>query len=272
MKQALYLIFIFKVGFGSAQSLDQTVSFADNLYENQAFESAVEAYKRVLFFDTSGLYNNVIFPKIADCSYITKKYEEAASYYELSYFTTENDTLRNNYLLKKVSCYLIMQQYDYAQIELFNLTDNINDDQKRESNQLEAIMLFAKNDFEESEKKFKSLSKDSTIVDNLFRKNEKVSKISPRKARIMSIILPGLGQIYVGDYKNGINSFLLTAGLFTLGVRSALVNGPLDAIISTIPWFQRYYQGGFNKAEIIAKAKIQEKRYKIYNELLDQIE
>ena len=86
------------------------------------------------------------------------------------------------------------------------------------------------------------------------------------------MIMPGLGQIYVGDIKNGLNSFILSAGLFALGLRSAYINNPLDAAISVLPWFQRYYQGGFKKAELIAIAKIQEKRYKIYNQLLDEVE
>jgi hypothetical protein len=51
-----------------------------------------------------------------------------------------------------------------------------------------------------------------------------------------------------------------------------LINNPLDAAIATLPWFQRYYQGGYKKAELIATAKIQEKRYKIYNQLLDEVE
>ena len=88
----------------------------------------------------------------------------------------------------------------------------------------------------------------------------------------MSMIVPGLGQLYVGDVKNGLKSFVLSVGLFSLGLRSALINNPLDAAISTLPWFQRYYQGGFKKAELIAIARIQEKRYKIYNQLLDEVE
>lgn len=87
----------------------------------------------------------------------------------------------------------------------------------------------------------------------------------------MSMIIPGLGQLYAGDIKNGLNSLILTGGLFSLGIYSAINNGFLDASLSVIPWFQRYYQGGFNKAQIIAKAKIEKKRYQIFNQLLDEV-
>jgi hypothetical protein len=119
---------------------------------------------------------------------------------------------------------------------------------------------------------FKKIVADTSLVNELFEKNKKISKISPKKAKVLSMIMPGLGQLYVGDVKNGLNSFLLSTGLLALGLRSAFINNPLDAAIATLPWFQRYYQGGYKKAELIAVAKIQEKRYKIYNQLLDEVD
>jgi hypothetical protein len=172
----------------------------------------------------------------------------------------------------KIACFLILKQYDYAEVELLNLEQKIDPIIQKERDFAEAVLRFAKEEYAASEVLFKSLVNNSTEVDVLFEKNRKVDKISPKRAKIMSMIIPGLGQLYVGDIKNGLNSFILSVGLFSLGVRSAIINNPLDAAISTLPWFQRYYQGGFKKAELIAMAKIQEKRYKIYNQLLDEVE
>lgn len=272
MKQVLFLILITKSFVSFGQSLDQTFDFANQLYEQKSYQNAVEAYKRVLYFDSAALFSKQVYPKIAECLFSLQRHQESASYYDLAYFSTEDSVLKDTYILKKLSCFLILQQYDYAEVELLNLDENISDNLADDKNFNEAILRFAKQEYDLSEQIFKKLVSDTSAIDALFDKNKKVSKISPRKAKILSMIIPGLGQLYVGDIKNGLNSFILSTGLFALGLRSAFINNPLDAAISTLPWFQRYYQGGFKKAELIAIAKIQDKRYKIYNQLLDEVE
>lgn len=272
MKQVLFLILITNSLTSFGQSLEQTFDFANQLYIQKSYQNAVEAYKRVVYFDSSSLYSNQIYPKIADCLFSLEKYQESADYYDLAYFSTEDSLLKDTYILKKISCFLILQEYDYAEIELLNLGSDLPDSLEYEKNFNEAILRFAKEEYDLSEQIFKKLTSDTLAINELFNQNTKVSRISPKKAKIMSMIMPGLGQIYVGDIKNGLNSFILSAGLFALGLRSAYINNPLDAAISVLPWFQRYYQGGFKKAELIAIAKIQEKRYKIYNQLLDEVE
>jgi len=272
MKRVLFLILITNSLASFGQSLVQTFDFANQLYQQKSYQNAVEAYKRVVYFDSTSLFSKQIYPKIADCLFNLQKYQESADYYDLAYFSTEDSLLKDTYILKKISCFLILQQYDYAEIELLNLDSELPDSLEYDKNFSEAILRFAKEEYDLSEQIFKKLASDTLAVDALFDKNTKVSKISPKKAKIMSMIMPGLGQLYVGDVKNGLNSFILSAGLFALGVRSAIINNPLDAAISVLPWFQRYYQGGFKKAELIAIAKIQEKRYKIYNQLLDEVE
>ncbi|MCF8325076.1 MAG: hypothetical protein K9I84_08970 [Leadbetterella sp.] len=272
MKQVLFLILITNSLTSFGQSLEQTFDFANQLYIQKSYQNAVEAYKRVVYFDSSSLYSNQIYPKIADCLFSLEKYQESADYYDLAYFSTEDSLLKDTYILKKISCFLILQEYDYAEIELLNLGSDLPDSLEYEKNFNEAILRFAKEEYDLSEQIFKKLTSDTLAINELFNQNTKVSRISPKKAKIMSMFMPGLGQIYVGDIKNGLNSFILSAGLFALGLRSAYINNPLDAAISVLPWFQRYYQGGFKKAELIAIAKIQEKRYKIYNQLLDEVE
>ncbi|MCP9762765.1 tetratricopeptide repeat protein [Lacihabitans soyangensis] len=272
MKRVLFLILITNA-FGSfGQGLESTFRFANTLYEQKSYQNAVEAYKRVLFFDTLSVYGPEVYPKIADCLFSLKKYQESASYFDLAYFSTQDSVLKDAYILKKISCFLILQQYDYAEVELLGMDETTDPKQQADKDFNEAILRFAKQEYDLSEQMFKKIVADTSLVNELFEKNKKISKISPKKAKVLSMIMPGLGQLYVGDVKNGLNSFLLSTGLLALGLRSAFINNPLDAAIATLPWFQRYYQGGYKKAELIAVAKIQEKRYKIYNQLLDEVD
>lgn len=275
MKPVRYLTLIiisFWNSLASAQDIQSSFRFANQLYETAEYANAIEVYKRVLFFDNKGTYGPKIYRNIADCLYLTEQFSEAANYYDLAYFVEADDSIKVDITLQKVSCFLLRKDYSGAQEELFALDDNLSHSQRLTGLFYEAMLTFALEDFEQSERIFKEISADTLAVHQVFRTNDKVSKISPKKAKTLSIIFPGLGQFYAGDIKNGLNSMLLTSGLFYLGVRSAINTSFLDAAVSVIPWFQRYYTGGFNKAEAIAIAKKQQKRYVVFTELLSEVE
>ena len=105
-------------------------------------------------------------------------------------------------------------------------------------------------------------------IDSLFVVLESIKGPKPKKARILSTFLPGLGQLYAGDIKNGINSFVLTGVLFVLGINTAINLTLLDALMTVAPWFQRYYMGGYNRAENIAAEKFKEKQNRVFLSIL----
>jgi hypothetical protein len=82
-------------------------------------------------------------------------------------------------------------------------------------------------------------------------------------------IIPGVGQLYLGEYEAAINSFLLT-GFFTGLYIVAMGNlSLLDAVLSVAPWFHRYYQGGLLQAKALAIKKKEIKDSEYYNTLID---
>jgi tetratricopeptide (TPR) repeat protein len=272
MKLTIFLTLSISVFICRAQSLEKTLSLANELYANKSYQNALEVYNRVLYFDTNQVFYSEIYPKIADSYFNTAQYYQANLYYDLAYVSSEDNVQKNEFLLQKISGYLILQEYDFADIDYLNVdSTSLNATQTKRLTLLGAILKFSKADYAKSEEEFLKISTDSLRVKALFEKNKKVSKLSPEKAKTMSRIIPGLGQIYAGDWKNGLNSFVLTGGLLALGIRGTFINGPLDAAFAVLPWLQRYYKGGYAKAETIAFAKIQERRFKIYNQLLDNV-
>ena len=79
---------------------------------------------------------------------------------------------------------------------------------------------------------------------------------------MLSIILPGSGQVYSGDLKDGLNSLLLLSGLFYLGTSGSLINP-----VAIFPFFYRYYIGGILNAKQTAGEKRKEKQYDYYANL-----
>lgn len=256
----------------SGQSIDQTFAFANSLLENGRYQEAVESYKRVLFFDQDEVYGPKVYRNIADCLYQTGAFGEAAYYYDLAYFTSPSERAKVEVSLQKTSCHLILGEYNQAQTELFNIPERLPQELLEQKIFYEALLSFALNDFDKAEKLFKKVASDTLEVERIFDKNAKIDRLKPKTAKTLSVILPGLGQFYAGDIKNGLNSLLLTGGLMFIGIRSAINTSFIDAAISVLPWFQRYYTGGYKKAEVIAEAKIKERRYKAFNELLDLVE
>lgn len=277
MRNILLILFIFIINLGFSQDIKQSFDFANELYEKQDYVGAAITYRRVIYFDKAEEYRKRCYKNIADCLYETQQYEEAADYYELAFFQQKTDSLKAEILFKKLSCYLIQNSFDYAEVELLNLPNNLTIEQRRRKVFYEAVLNFSTEKYDESKKQFLQLIDSTNIesknrIEGLFLKNDKISKLSPRKARILSMIMPGLGQFYAGDFKNGANSILLTAGIGVWGVMAAVRStSPVDALFTMVPWFQRYYSGGYKKAEIIAENQKKKRRAKVYNEILDEV-
>lgn len=271
MRLAIILILIIKSLGADAQSLEETYQIGNELYKVGNFESAEVAFRRVLFFDDQEKYGPKVNLKFANSLYASGKYEEANYYYDLAYFSADEVT-KVDITLQKASSYLLLQNYSYARIELFNLPTSLSYEQERMSTFYTAMLEFAEGNFEISEIEFKQIAQDTVALGELFQKNKKIDKLKPKTAKVLSIILPGLGQVYAGDWKAGINSLVLTGGLFYLGIRSGIRYSFIDATISVLPWFQRYYTGGFKRAEKIAEAKILERRHAVFNDILKTVE
>ncbi|MGL4629599.1 MAG: tetratricopeptide repeat protein [Leadbetterella sp.] len=270
MRLAIFLILLTRVAI--CQDLHESIRLANDYFEAGRYESASKIFDRVAFFDTSGITLKQIYPKLALVAFKTEKYEQAIEYYNNSYQLADSDSVKVEFSLQKIACNLLLQQLPFAEIDILELEDrNLDSAQKSKLIAYKGILHFGKGDYNASEFFFKSVTKDSTLLHELFRKNKKIDKLKPKTARILSMVFPGLGQMYAGDYKNGINSTLLTSTILFLGIRGAILNNPLDASISALPWFQRYYQGGYSKAYSIAAAKIQQRRYKVFAEILQTL-
>ncbi len=255
------------VEYAGAQDFDATLKFADNQFRAGNFNEASKTYRRALFFsgDRENLY---IISRIADISYYEKDYETAQQYYGLAYNMTDDDSLKTEFLFNKASSRILEGNFQMALIDLFALTDTGKTTQKRLYFYL-ATCYYGLQDFKKAQVYFSYCVRDTDkqSLSELFN-SKKLYSPSPRKARILSMILPGLGQTYSGDIKSGLNSILLTSGIVVLGVRISVLYSPMDALIAVLPWYQRYYTGGYGKAEGIAEKKLAKHRGEIYQDIL----
>lgn len=243
------------------------------MYQQGQTEAALFAYTRVIFFDTTFIYSGKSFERTADLFASQQKHELAEYYYDLALNNASNDSARLEISLKNAQSLLKAHKAPKAVMELLTLGDGGSIAQSKRKDFFLGVAYFNWEKFEESEKYFLSSTagdeKKQQKIKELFERNKKVSSKNPRTAKVLSIILPGLGQAYVGDYKNAANSFLLTGAFVALYIYSSVNFGLIDAYISVFPWFNRYYMGGIKKAQTLANMKIAERRNKIYLEILN---
>jgi tetratricopeptide (TPR) repeat protein len=251
----------------SAQNFEETLKFADYQFSSGKLTEASKTFQRALFF-SEGRQNLYIFRKIAEISYLRMDYESAQKYYGLAYNLSDNDSLKTELLFDKASCQILNKNYQNALIDLFSVNDT-SDVIQRRLNFFLGTCYFGLEDFGRAEKYFESCTdlKDRKELAFLFS-GKKLLSPSPKKARIMSMILPGLGQTYSGDIKSGLNSLFLTSGLIALGIKISISYSPIDAIFAILPWYQRYYTGGYGKAEDIARKRLEQKRNSTYTRIL----
>jgi hypothetical protein len=258
-----------------AQNLEETKAFADKQFLEENYHLALKAYKRILFFDKEA-FKADCYPRIAHCYFKTEDFSKSLFYYDLSLSFTSNDSLRNEYIFKRVILYLLQHQLLFALQEVLS----INEQQSRyftaKKDYYLGVIHFQNNDFEKAKLHFKQCAENSTTADTLrieeMFEQAKLDKPNPRTAKILSMFVPGSGQIYAGDIKNALNSILLTGGFATIFILTYTKLSPLDAIISVLPWFQRYYMGGVSKAEQIAYTKKEKKRQALFADILNYLE
>lgn len=273
--QVIFLL-IFFVGLGhttNAQTLQETYDFAVEQYEHQNYRVAAQALQRVVFFDKNQSYPKS-YQYLAQCYLLEKDYEKAQKTFDIAIYYEQNDSLKHQLVFNKARSLLLQKEFNKTIVEMYGLEDSISHFFALKRDLYLAICNFGLEDFEESKELFLSLSDNELYQNNIhsvFEENEKVSKFNPKLARYLSIGLPGLGQFYSGDVRNGINSFVINAALIYAFVVTSFNTGLLNGVLLVYPWSQRYFLGGFKAAGDNAKQIKKDRRNVVLQKLLDEV-
>jgi len=273
-KQNIFLILLFSLlSFlnGRTQTVEETIRFADQEYHLGNYSSAAKEYQRAYFFGDKTQVSFLNF-KIGDSFFAMQDYEKAKSFYRQANQFAKKDSLKVEAFFKEVSCDILENNFLLALMRLKSFHKSMTSEQKHLKSFLTAMCYYGAENFEKAEEEF-LLSLDSSKIDqrteiaSIFDKKRNYMSPNPKVAWWLSLFIPGSGQIYAGDIKNGLNSFFLTASLFYLGARISLYYSYIDAIVGVAPWVQRYYSGGYTHAEDIAIKKRNENRDKTFEQI-----
>lgn len=254
------------------QDLEQTYQSGKANFSKGNFEAAALDFERVIYFG-KGQFDAEVFELLGQIYQINRDFQRSASSFAQASELSETPEGFSRNKIAQAANLIFADQAMLAKIELLGMDNDIHDSFKLKQNFLLGVVEFSAGAFEESRTAFKlATSKENNRseirIDSLFNELSNIKHPNPKTARILSMILPGAGQFYAGDVKNGINSLLLTGGFITIGFVVAINYSLLDSFVSVIPWIQRYYIGGFKRAGNIAEDRMLQKQNEIYQQIL----
>lgn len=278
MKPKRYYILIISILLfvgANAQTVSEVVAFADTEFEKGNYEIAAREYNRALFFGSENV--DVISLQIGHCYSEMEDYDLAAEFYDRAYKYSQNDSLKNESVVAKAFGMLVTNQHIKALEELLYFSENSSLEQKAQMHYLKGIAYYnTENDtlayaeFLQVLDAFPSSDSLRLLITQEFNNVQKYPKrYNPNRAYIMSALLPGSGQFSVGAVKEGFNSMLLITGLTIAAIQIVKHYTFLDAVLTLLPWIQRYYIGGMDKAKALAFNKIDKKRYESYLKIIE---
>jgi len=271
MKYFLFSLFYF-LFCSSAEvksaNIESIISFGDSLLSKGDYFNALNEYRRAYFFAESGLKNH-LGGKIASCYLILNDFKMARSFYDSVIYYSKNDGQRINCEFQKILCFMKEDNFGYALLKLDNLEVENEIQLQMRKNLYQGICYFGIGQYDESyQHLLNSISNSDTIrrlqLKLLYENHKTLRRPDSHVAIILSAIIPGTGQFYSGDIKNGLNSLLLLSGIFYLG--TIVSSGGLVLIV---PLFCRYYLGGIVHAKQIADKKRDEKKNIYYENLIE---
>ncbi len=232
-------------------------SFGDYLFDKGDYYNAITEYRRELFFHPE---SETIKFKIAESYEKNGDIRNATEYLKelgLKYYNDQE--LMERISLSLAKNYIALGEYSLARIELIDLQN------KEQKAYLMGITYLLEKRWGQAGSEFEKTD-DAKLVE-FARKGENLPVYSPRKAGILSAIIPGAGHIYTGKIKTGIMSFLLTglSGYLTvlniknMDYKSALLIGSLG--------LNRFYFGGIQSAIKSANRKNKNKQEQYLEEI-----
>lgn len=236
---------------------DAALDLADSLLKMGNTDEAITEYKRFICFNPADPRVSEAYYRMGLAYRRQRKWEEALSALRHSLATAVGDSLRGERRISIGIILLVSQRYSAAEFDLLRVSSFSKSPylQQRALFFLGICYLYTFQ-WAQAQKAFHQYfppSKKTGQLDSLFTEASHLKYKSPSLAKWLSTFLPGMGQIYAGDWLNGLNALAIN-GLTSYLLLDALVERRYqDALLSHLSLFERYYRGNRQRAEKMAR-------------------
>ncbi len=241
----------------------ESFHLAIHFYASENYYHATTEFYRAIFFDSANCVSDRAYYRIGLCERQLGNQEKSDSALNEAARITQNDSLRECILLAEATNAILSGNFPLADIKLLKLLHSTNYEQtKNEANTLLLISAVLQHnwsraqDIADKDSALQSNQRVKMKLDSIFQSALSHSTKSASKARTLSTLLPGAGQLYAQDYKNAANAFLLNAMNVTLNTMLFLNGYYIDGLLYFITFTERYYNGNrYQAAQRVLKSE-----------------
>jgi len=246
----------------SAQTLHQAKVYTDSLLAHEQAEKAELAYERVLFFSPMSEKAPIYF-LLGQCQMAQGKFSLAKQQFTNVMAMPSKDSIKIESFFQRTICSILEKDFMNALIELekIHFPDGSSDEKRRIL--FKATCQYGLGQYDLAERLFLSLVNDNPQAKAelvAIFKDARFNQPNPSIAFLMSMLVPGSGQVYAGEWKKGANSFLINALFIALDIVVIRELSVLDGLVTAVPWSVRFYVGGWVNALQLSEKKMQENK------------
>ncbi|RKY63046.1 MAG: hypothetical protein DRP99_04840 [Candidatus Latescibacterota bacterium] len=250
------------------------LALADSLYSCGNYYEAITEYRRYLFFDPSGSGAGYAWYRIGLSYREMGEFGRALEAFKEARMYAATEDERERYRIEEALVLMAQGRWEPAQVSLLHVATFCRDPAlRRRARCLLGVSYLYRFNWEEAERCLSScLSPGDPRLERirvLLGKGRTLELKSPKKAKLLSTFLPGLGQIYAGDWGAGLNALALNCLTSYLWGRSLLKGRYLDAAFWFTSLFLRYYRGNRFRAEKLAEERNLKVQRKLAEEILE---
>ena len=261
----------------------KALEIAEKFFNSENYYDAITEYRRYIFFNSEKKDDNISYAhyKIGLAYRNLGKWDESLNALRKSIQTVNTEYIRDERKIDLAVVLIASGNYSTAEFYLIKVEmfSNIPELKRKAAffRGVSAIYSFkweqSRNAFQiyfnnHPERKHAELGKK---LDFLLDKAQNTKYKCPKLAKILSTILPGSGQIYSGDWRNGINALVINTATGYLLVNDLIKRQYLDAIFNSLFLFERFYRGNRYHAEESSKKYNQNINQKFVKKILEII-
>ena len=246
----------------TASAEELPLSLGRHLAEVGNYDAAITEYKRFLFFHPDDPRVGEVYYNIG-LAYRAKGLwtEAVAALRTATHYAMDRET-KSEYQLTLAVTLIATKNYDLAELELIKvMLRNPSTQLHRRMLFLQAVLYIYQFRWEEARSVLREYTTDERL-ETLFDAAVNVPQKSADVASVLSKILPGLGHIYIGDWRDGLNALLLNGALGFLTVDAILDEHYTDAALWVGLVLLRYYRGNtFRAKTAVEQFNLQKSRH-----------
>lgn len=263
MRYVTILVVVFLLFTAVAVSASNSaLDLGDQLFALEDYDAAITEYKRFLFFHAdhpqAGEAQFRIGLAYRAQGWWTEAVEAMIAAVQLTTETESQAEMRTELAVTLIAS----GAYDLALIELIKVDMQSQSVRLRQRARfLRGVAYLYQFKWEQARSVFQvyldemsGAAEAAAKIDALFLDALNRRQKSEKAARMLSTFLPGLGQTYAGDWKDGLNALLLNGVLGYVTLDAAIDRDYDDALLSFFFLSYRYYTGNRYRAAEAAQA------------------